>query len=85
LNPHESRNNLLSNARAFFNPLFQKMNIFQTALETEHGIFFANVQHENKKVLDIKLHPVIDGAIFPPASDGNVYAWRIRRKGRENA
>jgi hypothetical protein len=42
------------------------MNIFQTTLETEHGIFFANVQHENKKVLDIKLHPVIGGAIFPP-------------------
>jgi len=66
LNLHESRNNLLSNARAVFNPLFQKMNIFQTTLETEHGIFFANVQHENKKVLDIKLHPVIGGAIFPP-------------------
>jgi hypothetical protein len=42
------------------------MNIFQTTLETERGIFFANVKHENKKVLDIKLHPVIDGMIFPP-------------------
>jgi hypothetical protein len=42
------------------------MNIFQTTLETERGIFFANVKHENKKVLDIKLHPVIDGTIFPP-------------------
>ena len=42
------------------------MNIFQTTLETEYGIFFANVQHENKKVLDIKLHPVIGEVIFPP-------------------
>lgn len=35
-------------------------------METEHGIFFANVEHENEKVLDMKLHPVIDGLIFPP-------------------
>lgn len=42
------------------------MKIFQTSLETEHGIFFANVRHENEKVLDMKLHPVIDGTIFPP-------------------
>ena len=42
------------------------MNIFQTALETERGIFFANVRHENEKVLDMKLHPVIDDLIFPP-------------------
>ena len=41
------------------------MNIFQTTLETERGIFFANVQHKNKKVLDMKLHPVVDGVIFP--------------------
>lgn len=44
----------------------QTMKIFQTILETESGIFFANVEHENEKVLDIKLHPVIDGLIFPP-------------------
>lgn len=42
------------------------MKTFQTTLETEHGIFFANVQHEGEKVLDIKLHPVIDRTIFPP-------------------
>lgn len=42
------------------------MKIFRTTLETEHGIFFANVRHEGEKVLDIKLHPVIDGTIFPP-------------------
>ena len=42
------------------------MKILQTLLKTERGIFFANVRHENEKVLDMKLHPVIDGLIFPP-------------------
>jgi hypothetical protein len=46
--------------------MLQTMKIFQTILETESGIFFANVKHENEKVLDMKLHPVIDELIFPP-------------------
>jgi hypothetical protein len=42
------------------------MKIFQTILETEYGTFFANVWHEGEKVLDMKLHPVLDDLIFPP-------------------
>jgi hypothetical protein len=43
--------------------LQKKMNLFQTLLDSDLGQFLVHAEHDNSKVMSLKVYPIFDGVV----------------------